>query len=189
MPGFIGTFALILALFVLSGCGGAKEKLAQEARSTAEEAEYVWMLTKVKPYLIESFGQLKILGHEADISASDSGCSIRMTEKKPSGEIIERSAVYTLPPYLEANQPFEPSIPVTHSNFEFYCLLDDGLNLSLNDEKTAVFYNNTNGLAEPGKLVGSSAKRGTETHTIIVGMFYDNTKIGAEYVYEWAPKE
>ncbi|NLE74227.1 MAG: hypothetical protein GX604_06335 [Actinobacteria bacterium] len=151
---------------------------------TGDPQEYVWGLVNIQPYRSTQFGQSKLLGQDLHISASPGSCSLEMNEKMLGRETI-RSAVYTMPAYLEPNKPYQPSIPVTHSNFEFYCLFDGVLDLGLNADQTVLAHKNKNGLAAPG----SGAGAGSETHTIMVGMFYSNMKVGAEYVYKWMPKK
>ncbi len=150
---------------------------------TGDPQEYVWGLVDIKPYGTTSFDQTELLGQEFSISAIPGSCSIRFFEKN-LGEQTVRSAVYTMPAYLEPNKPFQPALPVTHTDFKFYCMLDGTLGFALNADGTAFTYKKKEGLTPPG---GSTAA--SETHTIMVGMTHSNMKLGAEYVYKWMPKK
>lgn len=158
---------------------------------TGDAQEYVWGLVDITPYGSTRFDQTELLGDEFSISATPGGCSIRLNEET-LGKVTVRSAAYTMPAYLEPNKPYQPSIPVSHSNFKFYALFDGTLDLSMNADQTALTYNDKNGLMVPGERgeVGwGQTIEGSETHTIMVGMFHDNMKVGAEYVYKWMPKK
>lgn len=163
--------------------GQAQDLEADAYLVTGDPQEYVWGLVDIKPHGTTTFDQTELLGQEFSISATPGSCSIRFVEKNLGKQTV-RSVVYTMPAYLEPNKPFQPALPVSHSDFEFYCMLDGTLGFSLNADGTAFTYNNKNGLPPPGESTTAS-----ETHTIMVGMFHSNMKVGAQYVYKWMPKK
>lgn len=187
----VGHGYLYMAL-VISLSDSAQDYKLQVYAQTKETQEYVWGLVEINPYHMEDFNETELLGEEFSISASATSCSIWMKEDM-LGKITEMSATYSMPRYLEVGKPYQPSIPVSHSNFKFYVLFDGALDMRVNDSKTAIEYNHPNGLTAPGEPVlnaagtGATGQFGSDTHKIVVGIFYDNIKQGAEYVYEWMP--
>lgn len=182
-----------------------------------EPAGNVWALTLVEPYNIEQFGKYDFEGLPEHMdkfiesSASPTAFRVQYTEvirwKDKATETRTGGAEFSLPLHFEADVDGSLKIGASFSRNEgfvdhkgenmvgMFVILDGskiGQETRVAGERVDVtFY----AQLEPGRMrqvPGGGMKRGTQKHTVDVGLWYAPglgavPKYGARYTYEWMP--